>query len=59
MYKKLRIILILVYKMKPNHLIANSCITYMQYSQNISISASSLQGIWLTNEICNYSAVGA
>ena len=45
--------------MKPNHLIANSCTTYMQYSQNISTSASSLQGIWLTNEICNYSAVGA
>lgn len=51
MYKKLRIILILVYKMKQNHLIANSCTAYMQYSQNISISASSLQGIWLTNEI--------
>lgn len=50
MYKKLRIILILVYKMKPNHLIANSCTAYMQYSQNISTSASSLQGIWLTNE---------
>ena len=40
--------------MKPNHLIANSCTTYMQYSQNISISASSLQGI---NERNNINAV--